>query len=119
MKHLQASELLHFLELLELRQADLQQLEETGRAAASTVKLDQSSVGRLSRMDAMQAQAMSQETNRRRELELQRITAALQRLAAGDYGDCLSCGEPIARGRLEIEPTATQCIACASKNETP
>ncbi len=101
-----------------MRQAELQQVAETGRAAAGTVKLDQSAVGRLSRMDALQVQAMSQETNRRRALELQRICAALKRLAAGEYGYCLTCDEPIARGRLEFDPAVTLCIDCASKGET-
>ncbi len=111
------SDLLHFRESLQARRAELLQVEETGRAAADTVQLDQSSVGRLSRMDAMQAQAMSRETNRRRHLEQNRITAALHRIDDGDYGYCLSCDEPIGRGRLEFDPAATQCIQCASRRE--
>ncbi|MEN8177402.1 MAG: TraR/DksA family transcriptional regulator [Pseudomonadota bacterium] len=118
MKDFSESDLQHFREALELRRTELQQVEQTGKAAAGVVKLDQSSVGRLSRMDAMQAQAMSQETNRRRELELGRIGSALKRLESGDYGYCLSCDEPIARGRLEFDPTVTHCIDCASKAET-
>ncbi|MEN8167192.1 MAG: TraR/DksA family transcriptional regulator [Pseudomonadota bacterium] len=117
MKNLSESELHHFLELLEQRRAELLQVEESGKAAADTVKLDQSSVGRLSRMDAMQAQAMSLETNRRRDLELRRISAALKRLDAGEYGYCLSCGEQIARGRLEFDPALAYCFDCASKAE--
>lgn len=77
------------------------------------VELDQTSVGRLSRMDAIQNQAMALETDRRRHVELQHIEAALKRIEDGEYGECLNCGEDIAAKRLEIEPTAAVCISCA------
>lgn len=77
------------------------------------VVLDQSSVGRLSRMDAMQAQAMAGATRRRRDMERQRLRAALARLERGEYGRCLECDALIAPGRLEIDPAATHCIGCA------
>jgi len=102
--------------LLRLQQ-ELQGLQKTGEQAASVVELDQTSVGRLSRMDALQGQAMSKETGRRRLLELQKIAAALRRLDSGDYGYCLSCEEPIARERLALDPGATLCIDCAIKRE--
>jgi DnaK suppressor protein len=102
--------------LLQLQQ-ELQGLQETSEDAASVVELDQTSVGRLSRMDALQGQAMSKETGRRRQLELQKITAALRRLDSGDYGYCLSCAEPVARERLALDPGATLCIECANKKE--
>ena len=104
------------LRLLE-RQEMLQALQATGGAAADVVELDQTSVGRLSRMDALQAQAMSRERQRRRQLELQQITAALRRIEAGDYGYCLSCGEDIALPRLEHDPAVPLCIDCASMRE--
>ena len=77
------------------------------------VELDQSSVGRLSRMDAMQVQAMAQASERRRGDEIRRIEAALQRIAEDEYGWCLRCGDEIALPRLEADPTATLCIDCA------
>jgi DnaK suppressor protein len=102
--------------LLQL-QLELQGLKDAGEDAASVVELDQTSVGRLSRMDALQGQAMSKETGRRRQLEMQKIAAALRRIDSGDYGYCLSCEEPIARERLALDPAATLCIACANKKE--
>lgn len=102
--------------LLEIR-AQLEALEETGEAAAETVELDQSKVGRLSRMDAMQAQAMSIETNRRRQEELRQITRALKKIKDGDYGYCVSCDEAIAEKRLDVNPATTLCIDCANKQE--
>jgi DnaK suppressor protein len=102
---------------LEERRDALQSTAQTGREAADTVTLDQSKVGRLSRMDALQAQAMSQEGERRREQELRQIDAALERLESGDYGYCLACDEPIATARLELNPAVTLCIGCAEERE--
>jgi DnaK suppressor protein len=81
--------------------------------ARQPVELDQTSVGRLSRMDALQNQAMALETDRRRHVELQHIEAALKRIKDGEFGECMNCGEDIATKRLEIEPTAAICIDCA------
>jgi len=96
---------------------ELLRVRETGEQAAGTVELDQGKVGRLSRMDAMQAQAMSQESNRRREIRLRQIDAALGRLDAGEFGWCFDCDEEIARLRLEFDPAATRCLSCAEKAE--
>jgi DnaK suppressor protein len=102
--------------LMQQRQ-DLLALQETADEAAGTVELDQTSVGRLSRMDALQGQAMSRERDRRRQIELQKIAAALRRIEAGDYGDCVRCGEEIAIRRLALDPAAPLCIDCASKSD--
>ncbi len=102
---------------LEARRAELEALDATASEATATVELDQARVGRLSRMDALQGQAMAQETLRRHRVELRRIDTALQRVADGSYGDCLECGEPIAPGRLDADPTATHCVACAEAAE--
>jgi len=103
----------YYRECLLKRHSELRMLEETGREASKTVELDQARVGRLSRMDALQGQAMSQESQRRRERELVQISKALKRLELGEYGECLSCGEEIAIGRLKFDPAATLCIRCA------
>jgi DnaK suppressor protein len=65
-------------------------------------------------MDAMQVQAMALETSRRRGAELRRIAAALARMEAGDFGNCVECGEEIAARRLDLDPAAPLCIACAA-----
>jgi len=77
------------------------------------VTLDQQSVGRLSRMDAMQGQEMAQAVERRRRARLALVDAALKRLDAGDYGTCVDCGEDIAPGRLRVDAAAARCVACA------
>lgn len=111
------SQLAQFRQRLLDLQAQLNELQSTGDEASQTVKLDQSSVGRLSRMDALQGQAMSQERGRRRVLELQRIVAALRRVESGDYGYCVRCDEAIAIPRLEFDPATPLCIQCASQDE--
>jgi len=108
-------DLAHYRELLLQRRATLQDAAQMGNDAAAIVELDQTRVGRLSRMDALQGQAMSQETQRRRELELRRIAQALQRLEQDEFGECLQCGEIIADGRLMIDPSVSLCIHCAEK----
>ncbi len=79
-----------------------------------TVMLDQQSVGRLSRMDAMQRQAMAQATMRRRAARRAKIDAALRRIDEDEFGFCLKCGDDIAQARLDLDPTALTCVACAT-----
>jgi len=94
--------------------AEIERLSETSAQSRGTVTLDQQSVGRLSRMDAMQGQAMAKAAEQRRRGRISLIKAALQRIEDGDYGDCEECGEPIPAGRLKIDPTVRFCVACAS-----
>ncbi len=77
------------------------------------VELDQTRVGRLSRMDALQDQAMALETERRREAELYRIDVAMKRLDDGEWGYCVTCGEDIPEKRLELDPAIPVCVDCA------
>ena len=100
-------------QLLALKQ-ELEELQTLSSSSRSTVTLDQQSVGRLSRMDAMQQQAMANATNQRRLNDLHRIKNALERLENGDYGYCEHCDEPITKKRLEIDPLATRCTKCAA-----
>ena len=102
--------------LLALR-AELENIAETGDESAAVVELDQSKVGRLSRMDALQAQEMAKASGRRREIMLRNIAGALARVDSGEYGLCQSCDEPINEKRLEFDPTALLCVGCAEKAE--
>lgn len=88
---------------------------ETDRAP---VALDQQSVGRLSRIDAMQVQAMAQAQQRKRDTDLRNIVGALSRIEDGEFGYCTNCDEEIALKRLQVDPSVRQCIGCASSNET-
>ena len=106
-----------FRVMLEQRREEILARQDYQREASSTVELDQSRVGRLSRMDALQQQAMARATNQRSTVELQRIEAALVRIRTGDYGYCLKCGEDIADKRLLADPGALNCMTCARLSE--
>ncbi|WP_339855410.1 TraR/DksA family transcriptional regulator [uncultured Nisaea sp.] len=110
-----AFDLEHFREQLLARRVELQAVMDSASDSAKPVELDQTRVGRLSRMDALQGQAMAKETERRRGVELQRIASALARIEDEDFGYCVTCGEEIPLKRLELDPAVTTCIACASK----
>lgn len=99
-------------QLKESRVALIDQSAESEESRA-TVVLDQQSVGRLSRMDALQGQAMAKAEEERRQLAIRRIDAALARIDRGEYGECIECGEWIAAKRLEWDPTVLKCIDCA------
>ena len=101
------------MELLEGKRIEISDLSDMSKDARAVVSLDQQSVGRLSRMDAMQGQAMAQEAERRRTLELHRIEQAVKRLEEGDFGYCIECDAEIPLERLEIDPAATHCVKCA------
>lgn len=108
---------LYYQSVLEKLLTDLRANEQTNAIAAQVVELDQSRLGRLSRMDAMQGQAISKDIQRRRKTDITRIEAALERLVNYEFGDCLLCNEPIAAARLEFDPASTLCIACATNKE--
>lgn len=97
--------------LLTLRD-EILAMEEADDESKRPVELDQPSIGRLSRMDALQAQQMAQETARRRQQQLQRIEGALRRIDNDDFGYCALCEEEIDRRRLNVDPTITRCIDC-------
>jgi DnaK suppressor protein len=91
------------------------ELEESLRAsadAAAPVVLDQASVGRLSRMDALQQQAMAKATRRQTELRLTQCKVALSAFERDEYGLCRKCEEPIGYRRLCAKPEAPFCVSC-------
>jgi RNA polymerase-binding transcription factor len=94
-------------------QDDLRALSSSGREDRKPVTLDQQSVGRLSRLDSMQVQAMAKAADSRRAMEIRRIDAAIERIDAGEYGWCVECGDVIAPKRLESDPAAPRCAGCA------
>lgn len=100
--------------VLNQRRIELERMSKITAEHRDPVELDQTRVGRLSRMDALQAQAMSKATEMRRHQELQRIDAALARLETGEFGYCLMCGGDISLRRLRSDPTTPVCIDCAT-----
>lgn len=103
-----------FKQQLEAALAALEDEDTLGREGQQTVTLDQQSVGRLSRMDALQQQAMARATQARRSQSRARILAALRRIEEGEFGYCSECGEEIAGKRLELDPATPTCVNCAA-----
>ena len=102
-----------FKKRLEQLRDEVQRDSDLTENERKPVALDQSMVGRLSRMDALQNQAMALEAERRRGVELQRIDAALARIEEGEFGYCAACGDDIEAKRLDQDPTVPNCISCA------
>lgn len=106
-----------FKQLLESQRDELMAAQKMAQSATQTVELDQASVGRVSRMDAMQSQSMAVETTRLRQQQLRKISTALALIVSGDYGYCSVCDNEINPQRLDIDPASTMCVPCASKQE--
>ncbi|MDB9840153.1 TraR/DksA family transcriptional regulator [Planktomarina temperata] len=106
------------IQLAKYKEPIEQQLEELtaedvlGQSAQKTVELNQQSVGRLSRMDALQSQAMAQEQQRRRDALKQALQAALRRLSEDEFSYFMECGGEIEEVRLLANPTVLKCMAC-------
>lgn len=123
------------LELTDMSQLTPQQLDDfrerlldakasaealLGRTAtdAQPVEASGSTIGRLSRIDAIQMQAMSDMSRRQLEIRLQQIQGALAALDAGKYGICRHCKEAIRLQRLEALPEAPFCMECQEEFES-
>jgi DnaK suppressor protein len=105
---------------LETRLQELRrELEERLASTAAQVKpVDLGlPIGRLSRVDAMQAQELARSQRRRDEVQLQLTKAALSRLRQGIYGECIRCEEPIGFERLAASPEVALCRACKESAE--
>lgn len=68
-------------------------------------------------MDAIQQQKMAEAGLRQQELRLGRVKVALAAMAAGEYGVCRGCDEPIGYRRLRARPEATMCLRCQGSQE--
>jgi len=110
-------DLQHFGQRLQARLDELQRMENPDENRGLAVELDQSKVGRISRIDALQQQAMLDAARGRGQRERVRIQAALKRLEGDDYGWCVQCAEAIAVGRLTFDPATPLCIGCAEQTE--
>ena len=111
------AELNRFKTLLLQQRDTLMASQRLGQSATETLALDQSSVGRVSRIDAIQSQSMTIETTRLRQQQLRQITTAIAMIESGDYGFCTECHAEIDVKRLSIDPAAMQCVPCASRLE--
>ena len=105
-------------QILELRSELRRQLTHLEKSMAVTdealrpVQLDQTAVGRLSRMDSLQNQSLTQNLRERELLKLALIRGALRRMDDGTYGVCEECGTEIPFGRLFVVPESPTCAGC-------
>lgn len=111
-----ALDLARFREKLLDRREELLAEDQMSAGDRAPVTLEQDSVGRLSRIDAMQVQAMALAQGRRRQSERAAIEAAILRIDYDEFGYCIKCGEDIALARLEHNPAFTTCIDCAKES---
>ena len=103
-------------ELKQELESQLQRLEQSMRVTEESlapVQLDQTRVGRLSRMDELQNQSLAKNLREREEIKLALIAEALRRLPDGTYGLCRECGGSIAFARLLVYPESPSCASCA------
>jgi len=103
-----------FKQQLEEMEAELSAAVEGKADATAPVTLD-TSIGRLSRMDAIQSQQMALGLKARQQQALVRARNALQAIRNGTYGQCRRCKGPIAVERLEAQPDAVVCVNCAQQ----
>ncbi|SHJ21137.1 transcriptional regulator, TraR/DksA family [Malonomonas rubra DSM 5091] len=101
--------------LHELR-AELLQLLDDSADSSKAVELDQP-IGRLSRMDALQQQAMAKASRNGVQRRLQLIDSALAAIKQGRYGECRRCEEPIGYPRLQARPESLFCLECQGRIE--
>ena len=104
-------------ERIDALQSELSQALLQAQESAQPVELDQTLQGRLSRMDAMQGQAMAQAASQRLQRQLQALKRAKSGLDDADFGFCGECDELIAWARLQFDPAVRLCIACAQAAE--
>jgi DnaK suppressor protein len=101
--------------LVKLR-GELTALVTGATEGARPVDLDEP-IGRISRVDAMQQQKMLAANRQAAQQRRRQVEAALDRIEAGEYGECQGCGEDVEPRRLEAQPEAPLCLDCQSRRE--
>lgn len=95
---------------------ELERLLAESSASSQVVDLDQP-IGRLSRMDALQQQAMAVANRAGHQQRLVLVEAALQAIKMERYGECRRCEEPIGYSRLDVRPESPFCLDCQKQSE--
>ena len=103
------------LDLIALQQ-ELTQLLDDSQPSCQAVDLDQP-IGRLSRIDALQQQAMAKANREGHQRRLKLIDSALLMIRQDRYGECRRCEEPIGYSRLKARPESPFCLDCQGQVE--
>jgi DnaK suppressor protein len=114
---LKPQQLMQLQNALQEKRQVLEAQLRSSEADTKPVTLDQQSVGRVSRIDAIQQQQMALANQQQSTLLLRRVELALQRIDSAEYGYCLQCEESIAFARLQAQPFASLCLDCQSASE--
>lgn len=102
-----------FAPVIQSQLAELQAISALSKSDRAIVELDQQSIGRVSRIDSLQVQAMAQAAEARRLSRIRQLQFSLERLQDEEFGYCIECGEFIGLARLDIDPATLRCIGCA------
>ncbi|MCP3689007.1 MAG: TraR/DksA family transcriptional regulator [Gammaproteobacteria bacterium] len=116
-KELNDAELEQLKKLLAEQKQTIEQQLKQAKANTQPVTLDQQSVGRVSRIDAIQQQQMAVANQQQLMQQLHAANNSLKRIAENVYGLCLECAEPIGFDRLQVKPYAAYCLVCQSDKE--
>lgn len=115
MDELTDAQLQELTEQLGALKLELERSLQAGAESARPVELDQSAVGRLSRMDAMQQQKMAQAARRNLQVRISQCATALEAVTRKEYGVCRACEEPIGYRRLNARPESAFCVDCQAQ----
>lgn len=113
MKHLSEDQISELTAELDRVLRKLEKSMRTTEEAMRPVELDQTAVGRLSRIDSLQNQGLTRNLQEREQAKLGQVITALERMEEGGYGVCVECGGDIPFGRLQVFPETPTCTACS------
>lgn len=113
MEHLTEDQIARLSDELDRVLRKLERSMRTTEEAMRPVKLDQTAVGRLSRIDSLQNQGLTRNLQEREQAKLGQMVTALQRLEEGTYGVCIECGSEIPFERLLVFPETPTCTPCS------
>lgn len=113
MQHLTTEQVAELTSALAAILAKLERSMRVTEAAMEPVQLDQSAVGRLSRIDSLQNQGLTRNLQAREQARLGQVAGAMQRLEEGTYGCCTECGTEVPFERLQVFPETPTCAGCA------
>jgi DnaK suppressor protein len=112
MKHLTRIQIEELAAELHRALDKLERSMRTTEEALRPVKLDQTAVGRLSRIDSLQNQGLTRNLKEREEAKLGQVVSALRRMEEGTYGLCIQCSAEIPFERLLVFPETPICTRC-------
>lgn len=113
MKHLSEDQIAELTSELDRVLKKLEKSMRTTEDAMRPVELDQTAVGRLSRIDSLQNQGLTRNLQEREQAKLGQVMTAFQRMEEGRYGVCVECGGDIPFDRLQVFPETPTCTACS------